>query len=46
MHKENIAWGSMRMCKHFGLEKSLYLYPLIEPDMWDKICYRMRGGSP
>ncbi|WP_039045376.1 phosphoadenosine phosphosulfate reductase [Plesiomonas shigelloides] len=46
MFQAGVPLGSMRICEPFGPEqrKGLWLYKIIEPDMWSKICSRVSGA--
>lgn len=46
MYRAGVPFKSMRVCEPFGPEqrKGLWLYHIIEPQTWNKICYRVAGS--
>lgn len=47
MHQAGLTIFQMRICEPFGDEarKGLWLYQIIEPDMWAKVCLRVAGAN-
>lgn len=47
MHQAGIKISQMRICEPFGDEarKGLWLYQVIEPAMWAKVCLRVAGAN-
>lgn len=47
MYGAGVPVNNMRVCEPFGPEqrKGLWLYHVIEPDTWAKICYRVHGAN-
>ncbi|WP_429216872.1 phosphoadenosine phosphosulfate reductase [Aeromonas veronii] len=46
MFQAGVPLGSMRICEPFGPEqrKGLWLYKILEPDTWGKVCSRVSGA--
>ncbi|WP_434779626.1 phosphoadenosine phosphosulfate reductase [Neisseria sp. Ec49-e6-T10] len=46
MHQAGLSLSSMRICEPFGPEqrKGLWLYHVIEPETWEKVCFRVEGA--
>lgn len=47
MHQAGIKLSQMRICEPFGDEarKGLWLYQVVEPQMWAKVCLRVSGAN-
>lgn len=47
MHQAGIKLSQMRICEPFGDEarKGLWLYQVVEPQMWAKVCIRVSGAN-
>lgn len=47
MYQAGLTIHQMRICEPFGDEarKGLWLYQVIEPDMWAKVCLRVAGAN-
>lgn len=47
MHQAGIKISQMRICEPFGDEarKGLWLYQIVEPEMWAKVCLRVAGAN-
>lgn len=47
MHKSGMTLSQMRICEPFGDEarKGLYLFQLVEPDLWCKLLLRVEGAN-
>jgi predicted phosphoadenosine phosphosulfate sulfurtransferase len=47
MHQAGIKLSQMRICEPFGDEarKGLWLYQVVEPEMWAKVCLRVAGAN-
>ncbi len=47
MHQSGIKLSQMRICEPFGDEarKGLWLYQVVEPSMWAKVCLRVAGAN-
>lgn len=47
MFQAGVPFGSMRICEPFGPEqrKGLWLYKVIEPDTWGRVCSRVAGAA-
>lgn len=47
MHQAGIKISQMRICEPFGDEarKGLWLYQVVEPAMWAKVCLRVAGAN-
>lgn len=47
MHKAGVPLRYMRICEPFGPEQrqGLWLYHVLEPDSWARICERVSGAS-
>jgi predicted phosphoadenosine phosphosulfate sulfurtransferase len=47
MHQAGIKLSQMRICEPFGDEarKGLWLYQVVEPQMWAKVCLRVAGAN-
>lgn len=47
MHQAGIKISQMRICEPFGDEarKGLWLYQVVEPSMWAKVCLRVAGAN-
>ena len=47
MHQAGIKPSQMRICEPFGDEarKGLWLYQVVEPEMWAKVCLRVAGAN-
>lgn len=47
MHQAGMTIHQMRICEPFGdtQRQSLWLYQVIEPEMWAKIVYRVAGAN-
>lgn len=47
MHQAGLSIHQMRICEPFGDEarKGLWLYQVIEPEMWAKVCLRVAGAN-
>lgn len=47
MHQAGIKISQMRICEPFGDEarKGLWLYQVVEPQMWAKVCLRVAGAN-
>lgn len=46
MRRAGVPLRSMRVCEPFGPEqrKSLWLYYVLEPETWEKVCLRVQGA--
>ncbi|EFB2638952.1 DUF3440 domain-containing protein [Escherichia coli] len=46
MYRAGVSFKSMRVCEPFGPEqrKGLWLYHILEPETWGKMCYRVAGA--
>ncbi|WP_032695639.1 phosphoadenosine phosphosulfate reductase [Raoultella planticola] len=46
MYQAGVPLRNMRVCEPFGPEqrRGLWLYHILEPDMWEKICQRVCGA--
>lgn len=46
MHRAGVPLRNMRVCEPFGPEQrcSLWLYHILEPDTWEKLCHRVSGA--
>ncbi|WP_449543968.1 phosphoadenosine phosphosulfate reductase [Lelliottia nimipressuralis] len=46
MRRAGVPLRSMRVCEPFGPEqrKSLWLYHVLEPETWEKVCLRVQGA--
>jgi predicted phosphoadenosine phosphosulfate sulfurtransferase len=47
MHQAGLKISQMRICEPFGDEarKGLWLYQIVEPQMWAKVCLRVAGAN-
>ena len=47
MHQAGVKISQMRICEPFGDEarKGLWLYQVVEPAMWAKVCLRVAGAN-
>ncbi len=47
MHQAGLSLGQMRICEPYGDEqrKGLWLYQIIEPETWAKVCARVAGAN-
>jgi len=47
MHQAGMKLSQMRICEPFGDEarKGLWLYQVVEPAMWAKVCLRVAGAN-
>lgn len=47
MHQAGIKVSQMRICEPFGDEarKGLWLYSVVDPAMWAKVCLRVAGAN-
>lgn len=47
MYQAGLSIHQMRICEPFGDEarKGLWLYQVIEPEMWAKVCLRVAGAN-
>jgi predicted phosphoadenosine phosphosulfate sulfurtransferase len=47
MNQAGLSIHQMRICEPFGDEarKGLWLYQVIEPEMWAKVCLRVAGAN-
>lgn len=47
MYQAGLTIHQMRICEPFGDEarKGLWLYQVIEPEMWAKVCLRVAGAN-
>lgn len=47
MHQAGVKVSQMRICEPFGDEarKGLWLYQVVEPAMWAKVCLRVAGAN-
>lgn len=47
MHQAGVKLSQMRICEPFGDEarKGLWLYQIVEPAMWAKVCLRVAGAN-
>ena len=47
MHQAGMTIHQMRICEPFGdtQRQSLWLYQIIEPEMWAKLVYRVAGAN-
>lgn len=47
MHKAGMTIHQMRICEPFGdtQRQSLWLYQIVEPEMWAKLVYRVAGAN-
>ena len=47
MHQAGVKISQMRICEPFGDEarKGLWLYQVVEPQMWAKVCLRVAGAN-
>lgn len=47
MQQAGVALGSMRICEPFGPEqrRGLWLFHVLEPDTWAKVCLRVEGAN-
>ena len=47
MHQAGIKLSQMRICEPFGDEarQGLWLYQVVEPEMWAKVCLRVAGAN-
>lgn len=47
MYQAGVPLSSMRVCEPFGPEqrRGLWLYHVLEPDSWGKICARVAGAN-
>lgn len=47
MHQAGMKLSQMRICEPFGDEarKGLWLYQVVEPAMWSKVCLRVAGAN-
>lgn len=47
MHQAGMTIHQMRICEPFGdtQRQSLWLYQVVEPDMWAKLVYRVAGAN-
>lgn len=47
MYQAGVPLGSMRVCEPFGPEqrRGLWLYHVLEPDTWERMCYRVAGAN-
>jgi len=47
MHQAGLTIHQMRICEPFGdtQRQSLWLYQVIEPEMWAKLVYRVAGAN-
>lgn len=47
MHQAGLSLSQMRICEPYGDEqrKGLWLYQIIEPDTWSKVCARVAGAN-
>lgn len=46
MFRAGVPFGNMRICEPFGPEqkRGLWLYHVLEPDTWAKVCSRVSGA--
>lgn len=46
MHRAGVPLRSMRVCEPFGPEQrlGLWLFHIIEPETWEKMCLRVNGA--
>ncbi len=47
MYQAGLKISQMRICEPFGDEarKGLWLYQVVEPEMWAKVCLRVAGAN-
>ncbi|WP_213992119.1 DUF3440 domain-containing protein [Sodalis sp. dw_96] len=47
MFQAGVPFRAMRICEPFGPEqrKGLWLYHVLEPDLWEKACLRVAGAN-
>lgn len=47
MHQAGLSLSQMRICEPYGDEqrKGLWLYQIIEPETWAKVCARVAGAN-
>lgn len=47
MYQAGLSIHQMRICEPFGDEarKGLWLYQVVEPEMWAKVCLRVAGAN-
>jgi predicted phosphoadenosine phosphosulfate sulfurtransferase len=47
MYQAGMKLSQMRICEPFGDEarKGLWLYQVVEPEMWAKVCLRVAGAN-
>lgn len=47
MHQAGVKLSQMRICEPFGdtQRQGLWLYQVIEPEMWAKLCLRVSGAN-
>jgi predicted phosphoadenosine phosphosulfate sulfurtransferase len=47
MYQSGVKISQMRICEPFGDEarKGLWLYQVVEPQMWAKVCLRVAGAN-
>ncbi len=47
MHQAGLSLSQMRICEPYGDEqrKGLWLYQIIEPETWTKVCARVAGAN-
>lgn len=47
MHQAGLKLSQMRICEPFGdtQRQGLWLYQVIEPEMWAKLCLRVSGAN-
>ncbi len=47
MHRAGVSIYSMRVCEPFGPEqrRGLWLYHILEPETWGKMCARVAGAN-
>lgn len=47
MHQAGMTIHQMRICEPFGdtQRQSLWLYQVVEPEMWSKLVYRVAGAN-
>lgn len=47
MYRAGVPMKAMRICEPFGPEqrRGLWLYSVLEPDMWSRVCTRVSGAN-
>lgn len=47
MHQAGLSLSQMRICEPYGDEqrKGLWLYQIVEPETWAKVCARVAGAN-